>query len=303
MQANHENVVRLHGLMQFQTSIGLVMDYLPGGDLLSLLDEIDIDLSWSYKLRVCTEISSGLAYLHGMVVKERKVVHGDVKPENILLDNDFHALLSDFGSSSLASITSRAGNTTSYYTAGNTTSEQAKHYTPAYCAPEVLCNPFYKAKSSSDMFSYAMTVYHVIFRNCPMQQQLLHKVIKQSLEDGARPPLDIDEKNASEKDKSIIKKLYAVVKNCWKTKEAERSTSVEVRETLTVALDSISNREEIHNTVVTIGKSVLKKSKTDDVQSWIPLAEAIGDKVTKKQQSGTQNLSEAQSKCTNQILP
>ncbi|OIW00864.1 hypothetical protein TanjilG_12805 [Lupinus angustifolius] len=61
------------------------------------------NLSWSTRLRIAKGIARGLAYLHEC--SPRKFVHGDIKPTNILLDNDFQPYISDFGLNRLISIT------------------------------------------------------------------------------------------------------------------------------------------------------------------------------------------------------
>ena len=60
-------------------------------------------LSWSTRLRIAKGTARGLAYLHEC--SPRKFVHGDIKPSNILLDNEFQPYISDFGLNRLISIT------------------------------------------------------------------------------------------------------------------------------------------------------------------------------------------------------
>ena len=60
-------------------------------------------LSWSTRLRIAKGTARGLAYLHEC--SPRKFVHGDIKPSNILLDNEFEPHISDFGLNRLISIT------------------------------------------------------------------------------------------------------------------------------------------------------------------------------------------------------
>jgi serine/threonine protein kinase len=61
------------------------------------------NLSWSTRLRIAKGIARGLSYLHEF--SPRKFVHGDIKPTNILLDNDLQPYISDFGLNRLISIT------------------------------------------------------------------------------------------------------------------------------------------------------------------------------------------------------
>lgn len=60
-------------------------------------------LSWSIRLRIAKGTARGLAYLHEC--SPRKFVHGDIKPSNILLDNEFQPYISDFGLNRLINIT------------------------------------------------------------------------------------------------------------------------------------------------------------------------------------------------------
>lgn len=59
-------------------------------------------LSWSTRLKIAKGAARGLAYLHEC--SPRKFVHGDIKPSNILIDNEFQSHISDFGLNRLISI-------------------------------------------------------------------------------------------------------------------------------------------------------------------------------------------------------
>ncbi|WOH14703.1 hypothetical protein DCAR_0934225 [Daucus carota subsp. sativus] len=62
-----------------------------------------LSLSWATRLRIAKGIARGLAYLHEC--SPRKFVHGNIKPSNILLDNEFQPYISDFGLNRLIEIT------------------------------------------------------------------------------------------------------------------------------------------------------------------------------------------------------
>lgn len=62
-----------------------------------------ISLSWSTRLKILKGTARGLAYLHEC--SPRKFVHGDIKPSNILLDNESQPYISDFGLNRLITIT------------------------------------------------------------------------------------------------------------------------------------------------------------------------------------------------------
>ncbi|VAI69694.1 unnamed protein product [Triticum turgidum subsp. durum] len=78
----------------------LVYEFLPKGSLEDILHSghkmpINLDL----RLRIAAESADGLAYMHSKTTT--KIVHGDVKPANILLDDKFVPKISDFGISRL----------------------------------------------------------------------------------------------------------------------------------------------------------------------------------------------------------
>ncbi|KAL9238782.1 hypothetical protein vseg_013159 [Gypsophila vaccaria] len=78
----------------------LVYDYVPD-TLQSLLFQKRNILSWKIRARIISEISTALSFLHTFYPE--KIVHGDLQPENILLDSELHCKLCDFGISRLLS--------------------------------------------------------------------------------------------------------------------------------------------------------------------------------------------------------
>ena len=88
---SHPFIVKLRYAFQNNKTLFLIMDYLPGGDLGKYLqDEVHISES---KARIfAAEIILAISELH-----QRDIIFRDLKPENVLLDKDGHAMLSDFG--------------------------------------------------------------------------------------------------------------------------------------------------------------------------------------------------------------
>lgn len=97
----HPYLVNLIGMCPEAWS--LVYDYLPNGTLqYRLLHRSNIEpLSWKIRTRIISEISMALLFLHSS--DPEKIVHGDLKPEAILLDSDLHCRICDFGTSRLLS--------------------------------------------------------------------------------------------------------------------------------------------------------------------------------------------------------
>ncbi|KAF5451609.1 hypothetical protein F2P56_026702 [Juglans regia] len=95
-QLRHPNLVKLIG--SCPEAFALIYEYLPNGSLEDRLKCKDKTppLSWQTRLRIATELCSVIVYLHSSI-RPDKIVHGDLKPANILLDSNFVCKLGDFG--------------------------------------------------------------------------------------------------------------------------------------------------------------------------------------------------------------
>ncbi|XP_056865018.1 U-box domain-containing protein 33-like [Raphanus sativus] len=106
----HPNIITLIGACPEGWS--LVYEYLPDGSLEDRLTCKDNSppLSWQNRVRIATEVCAALVFLHSN--KAHSLVHGDLKPANILLDANLVSKLSDFGTCSVGSksdVTGTAG--------------------------------------------------------------------------------------------------------------------------------------------------------------------------------------------------
>ncbi|MBA3951738.1 MAG: serine/threonine protein kinase [Rubrobacter sp.] len=117
----------------------IVMEYVPGGDLRGLMDRRGA-LPESMLVRLSADVAAALAHAH-----ERGIVHRDVKPQNVLLDERGNPKLADFG-------IARALDTTHESRAGSYLG------TAAYSSPEQLQG--HKVTPKSDVYSLGATLYH-----------------------------------------------------------------------------------------------------------------------------------------------
>ncbi|XP_054776166.1 protein NSP-INTERACTING KINASE 3-like [Prosopis cineraria] len=96
--AVHRNLLRLCGFCSTQNERLLVYPYMPNGSVASRLKEHirgEPALDWVRRKRIALGTARGLVYLHEQC--DPKIIHRDVKAANILLDEDFEAVVGDFG--------------------------------------------------------------------------------------------------------------------------------------------------------------------------------------------------------------
>ncbi|KAF7151682.1 hypothetical protein RHSIM_Rhsim02G0074400 [Rhododendron simsii] len=97
----HANLVRLKGFCARGRQRFLVYEYMNRGSLDRVLFGNGYVLEWEERFKIALGTARGLAYLHSSC--EQKIIHCDVKPENILLDDILQVKISDFGISKLLS--------------------------------------------------------------------------------------------------------------------------------------------------------------------------------------------------------
>ncbi|KAG7309691.1 hypothetical protein JYU34_004184 [Plutella xylostella] len=90
-EADNEWVVKLYYSFQDKDNLYFVMDYIPGGDLMSLLIKLGIFEEGLARFYIA-ELTCAVESVHKM-----GFIHRDIKPDNILIDRDGHIKLTDFG--------------------------------------------------------------------------------------------------------------------------------------------------------------------------------------------------------------
>ncbi|XP_038878711.1 G-type lectin S-receptor-like serine/threonine-protein kinase LECRK3 [Benincasa hispida] len=93
-QTHHKNIVRLFGCCDDNKNCILIYEFMSNGNLASFLFG-DTKLSWDLRTKIIYGIARGLLYLHDEC--NIQIIHCDIKPQNVLLDEDYNPKISDFG--------------------------------------------------------------------------------------------------------------------------------------------------------------------------------------------------------------
>ncbi|KAJ9145801.1 hypothetical protein P3X46_028136 [Hevea brasiliensis] len=93
-QTHHKNLVQLVGFCDEGQHRLLVYEFLRNGTLANFLFK-EAKLSWNQRTQIAFGIARGLAYLHEEC--STQIIHCDIKPQNILLDDHYDAKIADFG--------------------------------------------------------------------------------------------------------------------------------------------------------------------------------------------------------------
>ncbi|PIN19781.1 Serine/threonine protein kinase [Handroanthus impetiginosus] len=94
-KTHHRNLVRLLGYCTEGSNRLLVYEYMSNGSLADLLFRSERHPDWQERVRIAIDVAKGILYLHEEC--EAPIIHCDIKPSNILLDESWTAKISDFG--------------------------------------------------------------------------------------------------------------------------------------------------------------------------------------------------------------
>ncbi|CAO2180633.1 unnamed protein product [Urochloa humidicola] len=139
---HHVNVVRLVGFCSEEMRRALVYEYMPRGSLDKYIFSSERSFSWDKLNEIALGIARGISYLHGGC--DMQILHFDIKPHNILLDNNFTHKVADFGLAKL------------YPRDNSFVPVSAARGTIGYIAPEMISRNFGVISCKSDVYSFGM---------------------------------------------------------------------------------------------------------------------------------------------------
>ncbi|KAM7222138.1 putative DNA damage response protein kinase [Rhypophila decipiens] len=167
MGVSHPNVLCLKDTFNEPNAVYLVLELAPGGELFNFIVK-KTKLTEGECRKLFLQLFQGVKYLH-----DRNIVHRDIKPENILLvDNDLHVKLADFG---LAKIIGEESFTTTLCG------------TPSYVAPEILTDTRHRKYTKAvDIWSLGVVLYICLCGFPPFSDELTSPEYPYSLSEQIR---------------------------------------------------------------------------------------------------------------------
>jgi serine/threonine protein kinase len=222
----HKNIVRLIGCCLEVDKPMLVYEFLSKGSLDDVLHGSRRDpLNLKCRLDIAAESAEGLAYLHSKTTNV--ILHGDVKPANILLDEDWTPKISDFGISRLI--------------------VKDKQHTDFVIGDRSYMDPVYLRDGlltdRSDVYSFGVVILELISRkkatnsgNDSLVRQFLdaHKGKKEATK-------LFDEEIAKPEVSDLLNSLYEIAVRCLNLDVDERPSMTEVAESILMLKRSWSN--------------------------------------------------------------
>jgi len=253
----HPHIVPLYDYWRDQTGAYLVMRYLKGGSLRNVLDSED-KLGISAIVLIMEQICSALDLAH-----RSQVIHRDIKPDNILLDEDGNAYLADFGIAKDLDVTAD----------GALTGADAVVGSLDYISPEQARSEAITART--DIYSLGVTLHELLTGKHPFHEfksiERLFKHINEPLPDLSDiEELDNDKhanlndvlqtataKNPDHRYASVGDFYQAFVQATGFHRETESKNIIEQltlreQEILQLIADSLSNREIAENLFISV---------------------------------------------------
>ncbi|XP_019451330.1 PREDICTED: LRR receptor-like serine/threonine-protein kinase ERL1 [Lupinus angustifolius] len=213
----HRNLVTLYGYALTPFGNLLFYDYMANGSLWDLLHgPSKVKLDWETRLKIAVGAAEGLAYLHHDC--NPRIVHRDVKSSNILLDENFEAHLSDFGTAKCISTTRTH---TSTYVLG----------TIGYIDPEYARTS--RLNEKSDVYSFGIVLLELLTgKKAVDNDSNLHQLILSKADNNTVMEAVDPEVSVTCIDMAHVKKTFQLALLCTKRNPSERPTMYEVARVL-----------------------------------------------------------------------
>ncbi|XP_050386602.1 rust resistance kinase Lr10-like isoform X2 [Argentina anserina] len=220
---HHVNVVQLVGYCVEGSKRALVYDFMPNGSLEKYIYSNAYALMVSVKkmYEISLGVAQGIEYLHQGC--EVQILHFDIKPHNILLDENFIPKISDFGLAKL------------YSTEDSTVTLTAARGTMGYIAPELFYKNIGGISYKADVYSFGMLLMEMASKRKNFRELAGHEsqtYFPSWVYDQYAMGRDLEMGDATDEEKEIIKRMIVTALWCIQMNPSDRPSMREAREML-----------------------------------------------------------------------
>jgi len=211
---DHDNVIRLKSVFEFESRVFIFMELADNGDLLSYIKRHGSQSNVDAK-RLFSDICSGISYCHSI-----DIVHRDLKCENLLMTKDNRVKVADFGFARYCTDP----------TTGRRVLSRTYCGSAAYAAPEILKGNPYNPKMY-DVWSMGCVLFIIVCASMPFDDSNMRKMLKAQVEKKIHFPSRVRSQISDLCKKLILRMLEvditrrATVDQClksdWLTAEAD----------------------------------------------------------------------------------
>ncbi|KAJ6653990.1 hypothetical protein lerEdw1_007622 [Lerista edwardsae] len=201
-----QHIVSIYGVCE--SPLGIVMEYMANKSLEKMLPTHQ--MAWHLKFRIIHETSLAMNFLHSL---KPPLLHLDLKPGNILMDNNLHVKISDFGLSKWMEQSSRM----------QYIERSALRGTLSYIPPEMLLQSTSPPGTKFDVYSFGIVVWEILTQKKLYAGASMMGIIV-SVAAGKRPSLE----GACDDWPGVCHQMVDLMKRCWDQKPKQRPSFADV---------------------------------------------------------------------------
>ncbi|KAK4373607.1 hypothetical protein RND71_008991 [Anisodus tanguticus] len=217
----HRNLVSVITTCSSEYIRAFVLQYMPHGSLDNWLYKEDLHLNLPQRVTIMLDVAVAIEYLHHG--HDTPIVHCDLKPANVILDEEMVAHVGDFGISKILSVSKSMAHTATLGTLG-------------YIAPEYGLEG--RVSTSGDVYSYGIMMIEVLTKRRPIGDEIfnenlgLRQWIRRAFPKTIMEVVDVnlfhDEKHVNSKSEICISSLIELALDCTHEKPESRITMTDV---------------------------------------------------------------------------
>jgi len=212
-QLRHKNVVEFIGAVTEPANLCLITQYCAKGSLSDLLANKDTEMNFARKIQLAIDAAEGMWYLHS---SNPSILHRDLKSDNLLVCEDWTAMVSDFGLTRFL----------------NREKKMTGVGTPMWMAPEIILGKQYTEKA--DVYAYGIILWEILTRMELYSDKEVMQIVVEVVNNSLRPELPDFAKDSP---------LVPLMEDCW-------AADPNMRPTFDIILDRLQTLKSIAGTAL-----------------------------------------------------